>query len=161
MKDFDRRLVRLARVLLITALGALPAPSVAKDDPSTSRVVQGVAIYFGVIPAQIVQGHSQDHPERTMHGGVPARAHRDHLVVALFDNASGKRIEDAEVSARVMEIGLAGQQRKLEPMIIAGTVTYGNYFDMPGRGSYHVQIQVRRPGAPGVIETQFDHRHVR
>lgn len=161
MNDFNRRLATLVAVLLTTALGAWPAPSAATDDPSSSRVVRGVAIYFGVMPAQIVQGHAQGHPEREMHGGAPSKAHRDHLVIALFDSATGKRIEDAEITARVMEIGLAGQRRKLEPMSIAGTVTYGNYFDMPGSGSYHVEIQIRRPDVPGVIEARFDHRHVR
>ena len=34
------------------------------------------------------------------------------------------------VEARVAEPGLAGVTRRLEPMLIADTVTYGNYFQL-------------------------------
>jgi hypothetical protein len=37
--------------------------------------------------------------------------HRDHVVVALFDDATGKRIENAKVKGSVMELGLASQQK--------------------------------------------------
>ncbi len=56
------------------------------------QVVDGVAIYLGVMPAQIVQGHPKEHPEVGMHGGAPTRGDRVHVVVALFDNATGGRI---------------------------------------------------------------------
>ena len=94
-----------------------------------------------------------------------------HIVIALFDSASGKRITDAQVTARVAELGLTkvppfpvatrervpfGPQKKLDSMLIAGTVTYGNYFTLPARGLYRVQVQVRGPSMPGVIETEFD-----
>lgn len=146
-------------VLLAGALGALPAPAAARDDPSNSRVVDGVAIYFGVMPAEMVQGHPKGHPEAQMHGGPPAGGHRDHVVVALFDGATGKRIENAEVTANVMEIGLAGQRKKLEPMQIAGTVTYGNYFDFASKNAYHVIVRIHIPGRERPIETRFEHRH--
>jgi hypothetical protein len=44
-------------------------------------------------------------------------------------------------------------------MAIAGTITYGNYFDMPNKNIYHIKIQIRRPGKSGVIEARFTHRH--
>jgi len=147
------------RALLAAATGALPAPAAARDDPSSSRVVEGVAIYFGVTPAEMVQGHPKGHTEGQMHGGAPARGHRDHVVVALFDGATGKRIENAEVTANVVEIGLAGQWKKLEPMEIAGTITYGNYFDFPSRDAYHLIMRIHIPGRQRPIETRFEHRH--
>ena len=33
------------------------------------QAVDGVAIYLGVMPAQIIQGHPKGHPEARMHGG--------------------------------------------------------------------------------------------
>jgi hypothetical protein len=51
-------------------------------------------------------------------------------VAAVFDAATGERVEDAVVEARVAEPGLAGITRRLEPMLIADTVTYGNYFQL-------------------------------
>jgi len=32
---------------------------------------------------------------------APAKGHRDHVLVALFDNATGQRIEDAKVTGRM------------------------------------------------------------
>lgn len=157
-----RRSMRKALVsaLLAAAIGFLPSFSGAKDDSATSRVVGGVAIYFGVMPAEMVQGHPQGHPEATMHGGARAASgHRDHVVVALFDDSTGKRIEIAEVDADVMELGRSGQWKKLEPMRIAGTITYGNYFDFPSRDAYHIILKIRIPGRADVIETRFGHQH--
>jgi hypothetical protein len=111
------------------------------------------------MPAQIVQGHASEHEESKMHGGVPVGRYRDHLVVALFDNASGRRIENAQVMAAVMELGLGPEWKTLEPMRIAEAVTYGNYFDMPDNGIYHIQVRIRRPGHPQPIEVTFTHRH--
>lgn len=154
----NRDVGRMFYVLLLMTFGP-QALIYAADDAENYKVVDGVAIYFGVMPAEMILGHPQEHPEREMHGGVPAGKHRDHLVIALFDNATGKRITDAQVTATVGEIGLAGETKKLGPMKIAGTVTYGNYFDMPNREIYRIRVQIRLPGAPRVIEAEFTHRH--
>jgi len=149
-------------VFLVIGLASFNAVAEAADTPANFQVVDGVAIYLGVIPAQMVQGHPRAHPEAQVHGGVPARAdgnHVDHMVVALFDNATGQRIENAQVSGSVMEIGLGAQQKTLEPMRIADSVTYGNYFDMPSKDIYHFRVRIRRPDVPGLLEAQFTHQH--
>lgn len=131
-------------------------------DSSQHKVVHGVAIYLGVLPAEMVLGHPRAHTEAAMHGGVPAGKHQQHVVVALFDNATGKRISGAKVSARVHEINLAGVQKKLAPMLIAGTVSYGNYFNMPATNNpYRIQVRIELPGVADVIEAQFDYQHAR
>ena len=114
---------------------------------------------MGVIPAQILQGHPDEHPEHEMHGGIPARGHRDHVVVALFDDATGKRIENAKITGSVVELGMGGKKKALEPMKIAGTITYGNYFTMPDSGIYHIKLWIHLPGKQGVIEAHFTHQH--
>jgi len=129
----------------------------AAEVPETYQVVEGIAIYLGVMPAQIVKGHPKKHPEAKMHGGVPILRGGDHVVVALFDNATGQRIENARVTGSVMEIGLGAEQKTLEPMTIAGTVTYGNYFNMAGKNDYRIKLQIRRPKTPGVVEATFIH----
>jgi hypothetical protein len=145
--------------LVLIGVAILNPIAAAADAPKNFQMVDGVAIYLGVMPAQIVQGHPKKHPEARMHGGVPAKGHRDHVVVALYDNATGQRIENAQVTGSVMEIGLGSKQKNLEPMAIAGTITYGNYFDMPDNNIYHIKVQIRRPGMQGVVEAQFTHRH--
>lgn len=144
--------------LVLIGVAVVNAVAAAADNPENFQVVDGVAVYLGVMPAQIVQGHPGTHPEAGMHGGVPARGHRDHVVVALFDDATGERIENAQVSGSVMELGLGGERKNLEPMRIADTLSYGNYFHMPDSGIYHIRVRIRRPGAADV-EAKFTHRH--
>lgn len=145
--------------LIVIAVTVLNPVTAATDSPEKFQVVDGVAIYLGLMPAQIVQGHLKGRPETKMHGGVPAGRYRDHLVVALFDDATGKRIEDAQVMASVMQMSSKPEWKNLEPMHIADTLTYGNYFDMSGEGTYRIQVRVRRPGQSTAIEATFTHRH--
>ncbi|MFQ5755892.1 MAG: hypothetical protein ACE5H7_07315 [Acidiferrobacterales bacterium] len=154
----DRYFARVVCLVLFIVLGMLAKVSIAAD-AKNYQVVDGVAIYFGIIAAEIIRGHSKEHAERKMHGGIPAGAHKDHLIIALFDRVTGKRITDAQVTVTVREIGLAGETKKLEPMEIADTITYGNYFDMPSRDTYRILIRIRRPGVPGEIEAGFMHKH--
>jgi len=115
---------------------------------------------YGVIPAEIISGHPADHVERKMHGGVPRGSGQHHLVVSLFDVKTGRRIENAQVSARIGELGLTPQSKTLEPMQFAGTVTYGNFFTMTSPGPYRIEIDLRpHGGAPA--RAVFEYRHPR
>lgn len=144
----------------LMAVGLLALSVVqAADAPANFQVVDGVAIYLGVLPAQMVRGHAREHEERKMHGGVSAGRRQGHVVLAVFDDATGQRIQDAQITATVMELGLGSQWKTLEPMRIAGVVTYGNYFDMPENDIYHVQVQIRRPGHTRPIKATFTHGH--
>jgi hypothetical protein len=107
----------------------------------------------------MVQGHPKDHAEQAMHGGVPSGRHSYHIVVAVFDAATGARIEDAAVEARVAEPGLAGSARQLEPMLIADTITYGNYFELSGDAPYRIDLSIRRPGSASPIKVEFTYEH--
>lgn len=146
----------LAGILAMSAMAALAA------DTRLHKVVDGVAIYIGVLPAEMVKGHPRTHSEGVMHDGVPAGKNRYHLVVALFDDTSGKRISGAgiKIKARVSEFGFPGQEKKLDPMVIAGTVTYGNYFAMPNPGPYRIHLEIRhaRMHSAGTIAAEFEYR---
>lgn len=130
------------KLLIVTALAVLP--SVAIAETPMSRVVDGIAVYFGIVPAGLVRGHPPTHPEGTMHGGVPVG--QSHIMIALFDDKTGKRIENAEVKARVTAGGV-DVQKSLEPMVIAGSLTYGNYYSLPGNGPYRITVRFRVAGA--------------
>ena len=144
--------------LVFIGLTSLHPLAAAADVPGNFQVVDGVAIYLGIMPAQMIQGHPREHMESKMHGGIPIKGHRDHVVVALFDNDTNKRIENARVMGNVVELGLGDQKKELEAMEIAGTITYGNYFDIPGKGIYHVKLKIYRPGKK-TIEARFTHWH--
>jgi len=146
----------------VLSIATLVASTAFAADNATHKVVHGVAIYLGVLPAEMILGHPKPHTEAEMHGGVPAGQHQYHVTVSLFDAASGKRINGAKVSARVYEINRAGTQKKLEPMLIVDTISYGNYFNMPvAANPYRIRVLIELPGVAGVIETEFEYQHAR
>lgn len=157
MRRESTLLFMLAATLLWTLTGINPAMAADTGDRKTAG---GLSVYLGVLPAAMIQGHPKDHPEEAMHGGIPRGRHVFHVMAAVFDAESGDRIEDAAVEARVTPLGLAGVTRRLQPMVIADTVTYGNYFTMRGDGPYRIRFSVTRAGAvqPIVLEFSYDHR---
>ncbi len=150
MRQFIRCLLRsvlLAAVMGFTSGGAPAAES------SYRQVVDGVAVYFGIVPAQLVRGHPPAHSESEMHGGAPVG--ENHVMVALFDDKTGKRITRAEVIATITGPDSFKVAKKLEPMTIAGAATYGNYFSMLGPGPYRIEVRIRLPGAARELRTSF------
>ena len=133
--------------------GLLLAVSATVAAGGYRQVVSGVAVYFGLMPAELVRGHPPGHPESGMHGGVPVG--ENHLTVALFDDKTGKRIADARVTATITGPDRFKLEKKLEPMLIAGTASYGNYFNMPGPGPYRIALRIRTPGIGHDIEAVF------
>lgn len=156
-----QRIYRALAGTLLAAIFAATTGTVWASDTGQHQVVQGVEIYFGMLPSEIFHGHPKEHPEGTMHGGVPAAANSYHLLVALFDRATGKRIGDAEITAWISEGDKPGPRNKLEPMLMAGAASYGNFFSMPSSGPYRIHVEIRRPGIPGVIEAEFEYLRAR
>ncbi|WP_292234760.1 hypothetical protein [Mesorhizobium sp.] len=125
------------------------------------QAVQGIGVYFGVLPAAIVGGHPEWHVEGTMHGGAPSGAHRYHIVVAILDAKTGARIENARVTANVSGLAQVGAQNvALEPMQIAGTVTYGNFVELPGSDRYDIKLDITVPGHRSPVRVNFRYRHL-
>jgi hypothetical protein len=141
--------------LIALVIVAAPSPPAAAAD--YYRTTGRLAVYLGVLPSALM-GHSLEHPEKIMHGGVPVARDPHHVVVAVFDTRTGRRVTDADVIATVAEIGLPPATRKLEPMNIAGSVSYGNFFRMGGRNQYQISIQITPHGEPAhTVRFEFQH----
>lgn len=154
---------RSATLLLLSgaALVALPGPPRAQDAANGNTLtVDGILAYLGVLPAAIVRGHPRSHPEGAMHGGVPDGRHQYHVILALFDAASGQRIETARVALTLMGLGHTGGTRlELEPMTIAGTVTWGTFVKLPGKDVYEMTFEVRIDGRKDAAAFPFRYAH--
>lgn len=143
---------------LVVLASVLTVPGVAQAmDSDGHSVAGGLSVYLGVLPAAIVRGHPAFHTESAMHGGAARGRYNQHVTVAVFDSETGDRIEDAVVEARVSSVGLAGQRRRLEPMEIAGTVTYGNYFTMRVGDIYRIAVSINWAGETEPTVLQFTH----
>jgi hypothetical protein len=148
----------LSVALLFACAIASPAQAGAILD-SYSKSSDGLLVYIGLLPAELLEKHPATHPEQEMHDGVPQGPHEYHLVAAVFDEKTGERIENAEVFARISPLGLSGPRKELEPMEIAGTTTYGAFFDLPGSDRYTIALEVKRPGVRKRARLDFAFRH--
>jgi hypothetical protein len=154
---FMRRLIDAA-LTAITMIIIGTGTAAAADYYKTAG---NLAVYLGVLPTEMVQGHPPEHPEGRMHGGVPSAKRQHHVVIAVFDTKDGSRIANAEVTAWVGELGLASTQKKLERMVVDKTISYGNYFSMGSPGPYRIDIEILRPGSTSPVKTSFEYSHPR
>lgn len=144
--------------LVVLALAtSITVPAHAEN----SRTVDGHTVYLGVVPAEFVKGHEPGHPEREMHKGAPARRGQQHVMIAIFETATGKRVTDARVVARVSQPGLTQIQKKLEPMEIAGAMSFGNYFAMGSAGPYNIKLAIELPATKRKLDTEFQNIRTR
>jgi hypothetical protein len=128
---------------------------VALIGPAAAQQTLSFESYLGIVPAEIVRGYAPERPESMMHRGVPQQGrHEYHVMVAIFDGATGGRISDAAVTAQAPALGVFGPRKKLEPMELAGAMTYGNFFDLPGADLHTVGLEVRRE--PSRLPVTFD-----
>ena len=142
-----------------------PAASTAKPKPtagpaaasdSSHKTIGGMEIYLGVLPAESLRTrHAGSEAEKVMYGGIPSGKGYFLVNVTLRDSGSKAEIKDAGVEARVANL-MSGETRKLEAATINNSLSYGNYFQMPGRDPYTVTLQIRKAGAARAIEAKFD-----
>lgn len=152
----------IGRLLVgLVAAFLLMVGQVAADDTSNFKTVAGISVYIGLMPAEIVKGHPAGHTEAQMHGGPPSGPHAYHLVVALFDEATGNRIENARVGATVSGLGHIGQTNvPLEPMLIADTVTYGAFIDLRGLERFDIALTIKVTDRPEAVRVDFADEHL-
>lgn len=146
--------VVIRRPLVAVALSL--ATALAGSAAEQKLTIDDMEVFYGIMPAEIVrqtpvQGSGVRHRGR---GHKNAR----HLIVALFDAGTKQRIADASIVASVTSLGLASDEKRLEPMRIDGTVTYGNFFDFPAdSGPYRIVLTIARPHSPNHSAT-FEYR---
>jgi hypothetical protein len=154
--------VRYHRVAFVTLwLFTYWSVAAMAAENALSKSAGGLTVFLGVVPAEIVKGPPPRSAERPMHGRIPKGPHQYHIVAAVFDAATGARVGEAAVSAQVSGLGLSGTTKRLEPMDIAGTTTYGGFFDLPGRDLYTVSISIQRPDAQQPVRFNFKYDHRR
>jgi hypothetical protein len=152
--------LRITALLGALCLGFGLSGATVAAEADQAKTTGGVTVYVGVVPAEIVKGlAARNATEPPMHGRVPKGPHEYHIVAAVFDVASGTRVSDAVVTAEVSGLGLSGSKQKLEPMQIAGTTTYGGFFNLPGFDIYTLKLTVERGTAStAVLQFKYDHR---
>ena len=142
---------------LARALALAGAVTTLTSDPNF-KTANGISVYLGVVPAAIVRGHPQSHPEAKMHGGPSQSSVERHVVIALFDGKTFERIIDANITATVEGLGHVGRTtKKLERMDIADAPTFGGYFPFAGVGKFTIRLEIRTPrrASPTIVEFAY------
>lgn len=131
------------------------------DDAANYQTKDGLAVYLGLMPTAIVAGHPPGHPEASMHGGAPSGTHAYHVVIAVFDEKTGERVENATVTAVVSGLGHVGTTNvAMEPMLIDGTVTYGAFVDLRALARFDVAVTILVPWRDAPVRVDFANEHV-
>ena len=145
----------LAGVALATM--ALVAQAASTDQRQRN---ERITLYYGVVPAALAQPALAPHaPAPDPHGSPRPAADTHHLVVALFDNATGKRITQANVSVRYVPPRGRAISKALVPMPLGDVLSFGTTFVIPeGRGHRFV-IEVHRGDIVDRFEVEYDNLH--
>jgi hypothetical protein len=140
-----------ATTWLFLLLATMLNPALAQSRLDRS----GITLYWGLVPAAVV---ADKHALAELHGGPPKGGGQvHHLVVALYDSASGRRIEDAVVRAQISETGIVDEPAKyLLPMKVNDQASYGQVFGVAKEGPYRFRLWVRPPSRTDEIEFRFD-----
>lgn len=154
---------RLVAVVGI-AMGLMLANMSWAAEKPQYQLANGLAVYIGVLPAGMTMQHPPGGEPPKTHGSAPTWGSQYHVIVAIFDNESGARITDAEISAAVFNATLPGRrvsgpEKKLDPMQVAAGTVYGNYFNMPAPAPYRIEVKIRRQGTREAVKASFDYRH--
>ena len=127
------------------------APVAAGQD---YQIVEGVTAYLGVVPSAAIREHPKDYPT-SVYRAAPSEPDEYYVTIALFDAKNGERITDASVRARILGTTEASSEKTLKAVTVANALTYGDYFPMPGAGTYKISVRISRPGTAKPIEAQF------
>lgn len=129
----------------ISTVGLAASPTYAGLEQG-KVILSSTIVYLGVVPATQTRDYSSERVgDMAMGGAAASNANDIHLVVALFDHGTGKRITNAHVSARF--IGERGRHwsTALKPMTMNGAMTYGAYSNMGRDNEASILIDVERP----------------
>ncbi len=151
------RLSGVFGAVLAGILVMLPAASSA-GEVDQSAIVGGMIVYLGVVPATMLSEHPNVYGKHNAQCPVPGGSRSFHVMVAIFDKSSGRRITDADVTARVSPLGLVGREKRLGPVTVADVVAYCNYFKLSTNDTYHIKVEIRRPNAPDAVHAKFAYK---
>jgi len=150
-------LKNICNIIFISGLYIITSTALGNelDIKSSHQVKDGYAVYIGLMPAEMLEGHTSG----TMHGGIPIGQYRYHLAIAIFDDKTGKRIKNAIVQVAINNKNGIGMEsnKTLENMELNGKIIYGNYFTLKTAGPFHVVASINIGNSLKPIKVEFDY----
>lgn len=146
----------LLKVLFSTGLILFVGSGIFASDASLNKSIDGVDIYMGITHANKA-GEDKSVRQMGMIRGVRGKKH--HVTVSLFDSKSGQRITDAQVIARIGEMGLSSNRKKLKQEKYGEAVSYGRDFYLSKEGPYWIDLKIKREGLKQATTARFEWNH--
>lgn len=140
--------------VLFTCALVVFSSATSAEHRGRTLTVNGLEVYLGVVSVAVLRQHPDRYP-RHEQAKLPSGRDMYHVMLALFDKISGARITDAVVEARVAPLALGGPTRPLDPILVAGALTYCNYFRISPSDTTVIQAEIRRPGVARVVRARF------
>jgi hypothetical protein len=153
--ELARKIVRTG--LALAALASVLSACSPRATRNQSQVVGGLKLDYGLIAGEEIRAHPVGHPEADMHKGPPSDLRNYHVVLAVFEAGSGRRIPDADVSMALSGPGHPGfASIPMEPMRVTGQESYGRYVVLPKPGPYRLEFRVRTVGRHQPVRARFE-----
>ncbi len=151
----------MRKAYLIALFGTLFAFSLvafsgaySADHVGQTLTIDGMDVYLGLMPVDTLRQYPDRYPMHRPEKFPPGK-HVYHVMLALFDHSSGERITDAVVDASVAPLAFFERKKNLHPTVVAGALTYCNYFRIGLLDIYVIRAEIRRPGATRVTRARF------
>ncbi len=140
--------------------GALPSASHAQDSSiNTPKRVAGLVVYLDIQPAAMAANwegfHRSTGSETTT---STARPDLDrHLVVVVYDDRTGKRVNDANIDVVVSREKPTDRSYtySLDRMALGADASYGKVVTMKPSALYEFKVQIRRAGKSEPVSVLF------
>lgn len=153
--------VKVFKFCLVLFLTTFAFPAIVQaDEISRHEISDSYQVYLGVVAASLIK----EKPflidsDVSLHSSLKKQG-RDayHVMVAIYDKSSNKRIRNATVIAEVEEKSLVGgteEEKPLEKMVTSGTITYGNYFTLKKGKRYSINMKIYQGDRGGYEEVTF------
>ncbi len=147
----------LTMVTLAVGLGIQPA--LAKDN-SFHEDSEHYRVYIGIVPASFLEKKpSLIDQDKQLHGGISEQpSTTQHVMVTVFRKNNNTRVLNATAIAKVSRDKVfrgSMIEKPLEKMVTSGAVAYANFFDMPERGKYRIEVKIYESQKNGYETVHF------
>ena len=127
------------------------------DEPQRA---DGLAVYLDIQPAALAADwagfHRPTNVDTVVHTGQSDLDR--HIVVVLFDEKAGRRVDDAAIEVVMTRAGSRAKSssHKLERMTLGANSSYGTVVTVDPAARYEIEVVVRRPGMKHESRVRFD-----
>lgn len=152
----------LAKMWMIAVLaGFMPVAAQAQDGAGEApKRVDGLAVYLDIQPAAMAANWAGFHRSTGQQDTTMSTARPDldrHIVVVVFDDRTGKRVNDASIRVVVSRDEPPGRAYtySLDKMALGSNASYGKVVTMDPSAFYDFKVLIDREGTSQPISVPF------